>query len=283
MLNRTLRKEALRELKDAQAAHDEALARVTANAEELFRLRQEGSTRVIDQVESYINRLANSPKTFDRSFALYKAEFATFTTLVHALEHSAARVDVTTGSSAMAGVVAGVGVVTLAPTAAIGIATTFGVASTGTAISTLSGAAATNAALAWLGGGALATGGGGIAGGSALLALANPVGVGIGAALLAGSALLARQRNRKIVTDANDQRKGLLAQTAQLTTALHETARLIDLTRQHVAGVDDLLERLRRSAPANYRDFDVEQKEWLGALINHIQCLSALLNKKVDA
>ena len=56
----------------------------------------------------------------------------------------------------MAGVGAGVAVVALGHTAAMGIATTFGVASTGTAISTLSGAAATNAALAWLGGGALA-------------------------------------------------------------------------------------------------------------------------------
>lgn len=55
-----------------------------------------------------------------------------------------------------AGVGAGVAVVALGPTAAMGIATTFGVASTGTAISTLSGAAAANAALAWLGGGALA-------------------------------------------------------------------------------------------------------------------------------
>ena len=57
-----------------------------------------------------------------------------------------------------AGVGVGVAVVALGPTAAMGIATTFGVASTGTAISALSGAAATNAALAWLGGGALAAG-----------------------------------------------------------------------------------------------------------------------------
>lgn len=58
----------------------------------------------------------------------------------------------------------------------MGVATTFGVASTGTAISSLSGAAATNAALAWLGGGALAAGGGGIPAGTALLALAGPIG-----------------------------------------------------------------------------------------------------------
>lgn len=76
----------------------------------------------------------------------------------------------------VAGAGIGVAVVALGPTAAMGIATTFGVASTGTAISALSGAAATNAALAWLGGGALAAGGGGIVAGNAFLALAGPIG-----------------------------------------------------------------------------------------------------------
>ena len=74
-----------------------------------------------------------------------------------------------------AGVSAGVAVAAMGPTVAMGIATTFGVASTGTAISTLSGAAATNAALAWLGGGALAAGGGGMAAG--VFVLAAPVAI----------------------------------------------------------------------------------------------------------
>ena len=47
---------------------------------------------------------------------------------------------VTAGAGA-AGIATGVAVVTLAPTVAMGVATTFGVASTGTAISALSGAA----------------------------------------------------------------------------------------------------------------------------------------------
>lgn len=85
----------------------------------------------------------------------------------------------------VAGAGVGVAVVTMGPTVAMGVATTFGVASTGTAISTLSGAAATNAALAWLGGGALAAGGGGMAAGEAFLALAGPVGWAIaGVALI---------------------------------------------------------------------------------------------------
>lgn len=88
------------------------------------------------------------------------------------------------------GVSAGIAVVALGPTAAMGIATTFGVASTGTAISALSGAAATNAALAWLGGGALAYGGGGMVAGNALLALAGPIGWAIAGVAVLGSGLL---------------------------------------------------------------------------------------------
>lgn len=98
----------------------------------------------------------------------------------------------------VAGVGAGVAVVALGPTAAMGVATTFGVASTGTAISTLSGAAATNAALAWLGGGALAAGGGGMAAGNAFLALAGPVGWAIaGVALITSGIMLFKTRSDK--------------------------------------------------------------------------------------
>ena len=89
-----------------------------------------------------------------------------------------------------AGAGLGVAVVTMGPTVAMGVATTFGVASTGTAISTLSGAVATNAALAWLGGGALAAGGGGMAAGEAFLGLAGPVGWAMACVSLLASGLI---------------------------------------------------------------------------------------------
>ena len=102
-----------------------------------------------------------------------------------------------------AGAGAGVAVAALGPSAAMGVATTFGVASTGTAISSLSGAAATNAALAWLGGGALAAEGGGMAAGGALLGLAGPVGVAIAAIALLGSGivLLKTTKDKKNLED----------------------------------------------------------------------------------
>lgn len=84
----------------------------------------------------------------------------------------------------------GIGVVTLGPAAAMGIATTFGVASTGTAISALSGAAATKAALAWLGGGALSAGGGGVAAGQLLIGLSGPIGWTIASLAIIGSGIL---------------------------------------------------------------------------------------------
>lgn len=97
-----------------------------------------------------------------------------------------------------AGVSAGVAVAALGPTAAMGIATTFGVASTGTAISTLSGAAATNAALAWLGGGAIAASGGGMVAGNALLVLTGPVGWSIaGVALVSSGFVLWKGKSDK--------------------------------------------------------------------------------------
>lgn len=99
---------------------------------------------------------------------------------------------------AQAGTALGVGVVTFGPTAAMGFATTFGVASTGTAISALSGAAASNAALAWLGGGALSAGGGGMLAGKAMLAMAGPIGWSIaGIAILVSGLLFWKAKEKR--------------------------------------------------------------------------------------
>lgn len=73
------------------------------------------------------------------------------------------------GVSLAGGSLAGLTGGALAAFGAYSAASTFAVASTGTAISSLSGAAATNATLAFFGGGSLATGGLGMAGGTAVL------------------------------------------------------------------------------------------------------------------
>ena len=134
-----------------------------------------------------------------------------------------------------AGVSAGVAVAALGPSVAMGIATTFGVASTGTAISSLSGAAATNAALAWLGGGALAAGGGGMAAGNAILALAGPIGWAIaGVSMLCSGFFIWKSINEKhrledifsLISDRDTKKYNLatVELNERITRTIEETA-----------------------------------------------------------
>mgnify|MGYP000023223312 CR=1 FL=1 len=282
MFNNQLKKNAIRDLKIAVNNYDATVIRVREKTETLFNLRKNTGNNVIQPVENYINQLANSPKEFDKSFAEYKAEFKIFGDIIINFEAESLKVNINSGGSALGGLAAGIGTVTLMPAAAMAIATTFGTASTGTAIASLSGAAATNAALAWLGGGALAAGGGGIVKGTALLALAGPIGIGIGAIGIIGGGLYAASKNKEISQKSNEERKRIETGYLMLKASTVEIDNLISLTYEHQNGILWLLEELKYSAPINYIDFDLESKQKLGALINHINSLTALLNKKVD-
>ncbi|HMT93619.1 hypothetical protein [uncultured Thiothrix sp.] len=283
MLNGDLKESALKGLENAHSAYQKSMAALRTGSEELYTLRKTSSEVVIGAVEGYINTLANTPKEFDRTFAEFRAEYRTFTQLVQQIQKESEKVNVKAGGSVAAGVATGAGVAAFAPTAAMAIATTFGTASTGTAISALGGAAATNAALAWLGGGALAAGGGGMAAGNALLAMAGPVGWAIGGAALVGGAFFARSKNKAIAEEANQKRREIEVYTRQFDTARSEVSRLHSLTVTQVDGMKRLLGVLKSSAPSDYRQFTATDKDRLGALVNHVHSLSALLNKKVNA
>ena len=145
---------------------------------------------VLSIIQKQFDKIRNVPSDTKREYENAKKVRLEWKCQVDKIESdydSATKVNLNAGA---AGAGLGVGVVALGPTAAMSIATTFGVASTGTAISTLSGAAATNAALAWLGGGTLAAGGGGMAGGSALIALSGPVGWTIAGVAIASSSVM---------------------------------------------------------------------------------------------
>lgn len=283
MLNNGFKKEAISNLESAHKRYEDRAAQVGKQSVQLMDLRKESSEKLIKEVESYINSLANTPKELDKSFTEYKASFSSFNLIINRINKDAVTANIQTGSGIGASVAAGVGVAALAPTAAMAVATTFGVASTGTAISALSGAAATSASLAWLGGGALAAGGGGMAGGSAFLALAGPVGWAVGGLLLAGTGIFSYRKNKRIGEEAIAKRKEIETFDSALKAALKEIDSLISLTNSHVQGVRQLLEKLLANQSQDYKSFTMLQKEEVGSLVNHINSLSALLNKKVDA
>ena len=281
MLNSSIRREAIEALKKTLARHDTVRKKTTKASEQLFEQRHRAAREVIEQVETYVNSLANSPKQFDKTVADYRIAADRFDHHLERLEIDAAQTARIGSATGTAGAVAGVGVAALGPTAAMAVATTFGTASTGTAISALSGAAATNAALAWLGGGALAAGGGGMASGGALLALAGPVGWGLAGTAVVGSAVYLRHRNRKYAEEATENRVKVEAEIRSLAAALHEIEGLMRQTGEHADGCVADLEWLAKYAPADYLGFAADQKERLAALVNHIRSLARLLSAQV--
>ncbi len=195
---------------------------------------------------------------------------------VEKIEIEYKKTEVKTAGKSAVGVGMGVTVVTLGPTAAMGIATTFGVASTGTAISALSGAAATNAALAWLGGGALAAGGGGMAAGNALLALAGPIGWTIAGVSLLTSCLMffktksAKQRLENIYTlisdrDIKSYELAIVELSERITRIIDESGKLNEaIAKIETFGTD-------------YTKMTEAQQYELGAYVNLMEASTMLL------
>ena len=267
------------QLEESINAYNEEYSRMNDEGLNLY-IQRTRAVDVIDNVTELVGSIANSPKSFDNDFEEInknKLEFKGAEEFA-ANELQSAR---KAAGSAGAGIAAGTAVMSAAPTAAMWIATTFGTASTGTAISTLSGAAASNAALAWLGGGALTAGGGGMAAGNALLALAGPIGIGIaGASLLASIVLFSR---KKILN--NKEKNKEIESVKNNTAALKEvTATIHTINAETVTLREELMKQYTnnmRLFGADYQTLDDADKKSLGALVNNTKSLSALFEKTV--
>lgn len=279
MFNSNIKEKAVTALKKSTVAYNHALKNVGVESELLLEKRIYASRYLIVSIENYINKLANTPKKFSKEFTEIRAEFSNFKHYLVNLQEEAKRAEYIAGGTTGAGVLMGVGVGVLGPTAAVAIATTFGTASTGTAIAALSGAAASNAALAWLGGGALVAGGGGVAAGNALLLLAGPVGWGIGAVAMIGGGLWFRGKNEDIAKEASARRieiEGYCMERKAMAKAIQSLA---SITQNETDGIKGLLSNLKANGVTDYQQFESSQKDMLHALVNHTHVLGQLLKK----
>lgn len=238
------------------------------------------SIDLLDLVTDLVNSVANTPKSFaeDIEEASHKKQSFKESEAFAREELDSAR---KSAASAGAGVAAGMAVASIAPSAAMWVATTFGTASTGAAISTLSGAAATNAAIAWLGGGALAAGGGGMAAGSAFLAMAGPIGWGVAGATVLTSIALFVKKQHEISREKHEE----LLSVKRNTEALRETSAVIEALS---AKTDALREELSMSFMsscrlhgADYLSISDDEKLALGSLINNAKSLGILIVERV--
>ncbi|MGP9846379.1 hypothetical protein [Brachybacterium sp. 107] len=246
----------------------------------LLRLR-ERSTDLIGHIELLVNSIANTPKSFATDFAQIDHHREQFQS---AEEFARKDLEAARASAvgAGAGFTAGAAVAGMAPTAALWAATTFGTASTGTAISTLSGAAASNAALAWIGGGTLAAGGGGTAAGTALLAMAGPIGWTVaGATLLASVALYAR----KTFESREAKHEALLAVKRNIAQVAATDAELSDLVERTASLREHLTDSYGEGIVLFGKDFlgftDSERSR-IVALVNNTLACAALLSTRIE-
>ena len=238
------------------------------------------SVDLIELIENLINSIANRPKEFDTAISeiqVNKKKFKDICDFTREELETAKK----TALGAGVGVTAGAAIVSVAPSGAMWVATTFGTASTGVAISSLSGAAATNAALAWLGGGAVAAGGGGMAAGHAFLALAGPIGWTIAGASILTSVVLFSTNKIKM----NGKKKEEIEAVKENTALVKKTAADIQVLLNEVVELRNALNQYYLSCVslynANFTELPYEQQMQLGALVNNTKALSASLGKTI--
>ncbi|WYM02308.1 MAG: hypothetical protein ACSI46_15305 [Gloeotrichia echinulata DVL01] len=197
----------------AQKRHEDAVSDLKADWEATNELAQEYGQLQLDVMKNTIGRFVDF---IERNIGKAKQNEKEFLEGLDGIsvqqikEYKTAAVEAEQffkgGAKAVGAAAAGYG-------GAMSLATSVGVASTGTLIGGLSGAAAWNATLAWLGGGSLAAGGGGMALGSLVLG-----GITVGPAVLIGGFVLAGE-GEKALTKAREYEAEVNIAIAKIETA----------------------------------------------------------------
>ncbi len=283
MFNNNLKKEALKIHEKTLAEYNASYGIMGKSCELLYEIRGK-SVELIKLVQEVVNSIANTPKQFDTELGKIGKELTKFKeTEQYAKE--AYDASLKAGVNIVGGTTAGIGIASMAPTALMSIATTFGTASTGTAISALSGAAAQKAAMAWIGrtfAGFAVKEGAGMAAGQAFLALAGPIGWGITAASTGISLISLTNKNKDVAEKAVKEAKEI----AKAREALDETTEKINALKAKTDRLFDDMNREKSKIMSfmnlDYLSLREEDKLFLGALVNHTLSLSQLLNETIE-
>lgn len=283
MFNNNLKKEALKIHEKTLAEYNASYGIMGKSCELLYEIRGK-SVELIKLVQEVVNSIANTPKQFDTELGKIGKELTKFKeTEQYAKE--AYDASLKAGVNIVGGTTAGIGIASMTPTALMSIATTFGTASTGTAISALSGAAAQKAAMAWIGrtfAGFAVKEGAGMAAGQAFLALAGPIGWGITAASTGISLISLTNKNKDVAEKAVKEAKEI----AKAREALDETTEKINALKAKTDRLFDDMNREKSKIMSfmnlDYLSLREEDKLFLGTLVNHTLSLSQLLNETIE-
>lgn len=267
-------------LQEAIERYNLAYSNFSDDGLKLYILR-ERSIDLIGHVENLINSIANRPKEFEVKISeihTKKKEFINNCEFIQKELHVAKKTAMGIG----AGIASGVVVASIAPTAALWVASTFGTASTGTAISALSGAAASQAALAWLGGGSLAAGGGGVAAGESVLALLGPIGWGIAGATILASVVIFANNKLKMNKERKEEVESVYKNTSIIKECDAQLIALLDKTDTIRKGVCEQYTKTLSCYGEDFNNLSNEEQLLLGTLVNNTMALAKSLSIGID-
>lgn len=282
MFNVELKKEALRIHEETLARYNNSYEKMKNECENLYNVRGQ-AIKVIKMNQNVINSIANTPKEFDATLGKIGKELTKFND-TEEYAKKAYNASVQAGINIAGGAAAGLGVASMAPTALMSIATTFGTASTGTAISTLSGCVAQKAALAWIGRtfAGFAAEGAGMAAGQAFLALAGPIGWGITAVSTGASLISLSNKNKELADKAVNEAKEISIARESLDEVSEKVNSLRAKTDILYTDMDKQRAKILKFLNADYLSLEDEDKYFLGTLVNNTLSLSVLLNETVQ-
>lgn len=282
MFNVELKKEALRIHEETLARYNNSYEKMKNECENLYNVRGQ-AIKVIKMNQNVINSIANTPKEFDTTLGKIGKELTKFNDSEEYAK-KAYNASVQAGINIAGGAAAGLGVASMAPTALMSIATTFGTASTGTAISTLSGCVAQKVALAWIGRtfAGFAAEGAGMAAGQAFLALAGPIGWGITAVSTGASLISLSNKNKELADKAVNEAKEISIARESLDEVSEKVNSLRAKTGILYTDMDKQRAKILKFLNADYLSLEDEDKYFLGTLVNNTLSLSVLLNETVQ-
>lgn len=286
MFNHTFKKDALTIHAQAVERYNNAYEELINSCDTLYQKRVKAIEK-IEEIQDIVNSIANSPKEFETQMGQVQQEVLTFReTEEYARE--ALSGEVKSGAGVLSGVALGGAIASLAPTAALGIATTFGHATTGTAISALSGAAQQKAALAWIGrmSQGIATKGiiqgAGMKAGAKLLAWAGPIGWTTSAVMTAASVTRMSSKNKKVAKEAIKASKEIMEGKYTIDRTAKRVETLEKETYNLFAELSRQVEQIQGYLNADYKKLVQEEKLLLGTVVNNTLALAMLVNRTVD-
>ena len=280
MFNVELKKEALRIHEETLVRYNNSYEKMKNECENLYNVRGQ-AIKVIKMNQNVINSIANTPKEFDTTLGKIGKELTKFND-TEEYAKKAYNASVQAGINIAGGAAAGLGVASMAPTALMSIATTFGTASTGTAISTLSGCVAQKAALIGRTFAGFAAEGAGMAAGQAFLALAGPIGWGITAVSTGVSLISLSNKNKELADKAVNEAKEISIARESLDEVAEKVNSLRAKTDILYTDMDKQRVKILKFLNADYLSLEDEDKYFLGTLVNNTLSLSVLLNETVQ-